>query len=79
MAPERAPGRLTSSPWPDRIDIISIDRDDDGAYDVQGSIIEITSTEVGTQNIANQYPIAIKVRNQNGKWVMTGFTKAISL
>ncbi|MEK7187670.1 MAG: hypothetical protein AAB691_02380 [Patescibacteria group bacterium] len=77
MAPERAPGRLTASPWPDRIEIISIDPTDDGAYDVQGVVVEVTSTEVGTDKAASQYQVALKVRNQNGTWVITGFSKAI--
>lgn len=78
MAPERAPGRLTSSPWPDRIEIISIAPTEDGnGYEVQGMVIEITSTEVGTSQPAAQYPVGMIVRNQNGKWLITGFSKAL--
>src|SRR5690606_35621366 len=39
--PETAPGRRLSSPWPDRIEIQSIDNLADNAYEVKGEIIEI--------------------------------------
>ncbi|MBS3902918.1 MAG: hypothetical protein KGZ30_00905 [Anaplasmataceae bacterium] len=80
MDPERAPGRLTSSPWPDRIEVLSIEVTEDDAYDVQGLVIEVTSTEVGTSTSsqpAAQYPVGMIVRNQDGRWVITGFTKAL--
>ena len=38
--PLEAPGRLTSSPWPDRIEIESIDKISEREYEVKGSIIE---------------------------------------
>ena len=40
--PKNAPGRLTSSPWPDRIDIESV-REAGGEYRIEGQIIEVTS------------------------------------
>lgn len=76
MAPERAPGKSTSSPWPDRIEIFTVTRDaEDNSYDVQGMVIEV-ATEKGGEAVS-QYPIALKIRNQDGRWVITGFTKAI--
>jgi len=76
MAPERAPGKMTSSPWPDRIEIFAVDKDDeDGSYDVQGMVIEVTSADGA--KAASQYAVALKIRNQDGKWVITGFTKAL--
>jgi type II secretory pathway pseudopilin PulG len=76
--PEKAPGRVTSSPWPDRIEISSLDLDpDDGSYTAQGYVIEITSVEVsiGSNSSASKYPIAMKLRKQNDRWIITGFVK----
>ena len=71
---ENAPGKLTSSPWPDHIDILQIAKDDDGAYEVQGKVIEVTST-----GPANTYQIALKLRRQaDGKLLITGFTKIVA-
>jgi hypothetical protein len=43
--PLNAPGRLTSSPWPDRIDVLKIEELTQGKYKVQGEIVEKTSSE----------------------------------
>src|SRR5690606_24350598 len=41
--PVNAPGRLTSSPWPDRIEILNTEKISDGIYEVKGVIIEIAN------------------------------------
>jgi hypothetical protein len=41
--PAEALGRTVSSPWPDRIEISKIEQFGSGAYNVTGSIIEVTS------------------------------------
>jgi hypothetical protein len=41
--PENAPGRVTSSPWPERIEIIDTEKLADSKYQVKGDIIEVTS------------------------------------
>lgn len=43
--PDDAPGRFVSSPWPDRIEIEGIKKLSDTEYEVEGNIIEITSSE----------------------------------
>jgi hypothetical protein len=75
--PPNAPGRLTASPWPDRIDIDSVAPDTDGSYTVQGKIIEITSAEIVNGGVADSYLVAMKLRKQNDKWVITGFIEAV--
>jgi hypothetical protein len=70
--PTKAPGRLTSSPWPDRIEIQTIERAADGAYEVQAKIIEMTSS-----GPAGEEPLAMKIRNQNGRWIITGIELAV--
>lgn len=72
--PEKAPGRLTSNPYPDRIDIVLVEKEGD-AYVVQGKVIEVTSSEPA--KTAFEYRVAIKLRKQGDRWVITGFTKAL--
>lgn len=57
--PENAPGRLVSSPWPDRIEVQSAEALQDGSYEVEGKIIEITSTEEESGGIAAQRPVTL--------------------
>jgi len=71
--PLNAPGRLTSSPWPDRIEIASADKVSDGVYKVEGKIIEITSTEKKGEAAATR-PITIEVKKTDGKWLISSVT-----
>jgi hypothetical protein len=70
-SPENAPGRLTSSPWPDRIEIASAEKTSDGVYKVEGTIIEITSAEQGTVNAVAKRPITLEVKKAEGKWLIS--------
>lgn len=67
--PTAAPGRLVSSPWPERIDITSIEKSGDEEYEVLGSIIEVTGAEGGSE-VAAQRSITLTVVNVEGKWVI---------
>jgi hypothetical protein len=68
-SPMQAPGRLTSSPWPDSITIGSVEKQSDGSYGVTGSVIEITST-----GPAGSYPVALRLEKINGTWLITDFS-----
>lgn len=73
--PSQAPGRLTSSPWPERIEINSIIRASGGSYIVKGDVIEITSVEVVSGGISNKYPVIIGVKKISGEWLISSFEK----
>ncbi len=45
--PEQAPGRLVSSPWPERIDVLAVEKTADDRYRVEGEIIELASAGSG--------------------------------
>jgi hypothetical protein len=75
-SPESAPGRTVSSPWPDRIDIVSVDPINTGTYEVHGNVIELTSQEVAGGGAAATYPVVIKIENRDGKWLITDFQKS---
>ncbi len=66
--PINAPGRLTSSPWPDRIEIISMEKIAEEAYEVKGEIIEITSA---SDAAAGKKPIVLVVEKTEGKWLIS--------
>lgn len=76
--PERAPGILSSDRWPERIEILEVQARDDGGYEVQGEVMELASAEATNGVVVSKYPIALIVRSQEGKWVITGVTKALS-
>jgi len=71
----QAPGRVVSSPWPDRIEITSLTKTASDKYAVTGSIIEITSVEVGTSNAADKVPVQIGVQKINDHWLITEYTE----
>lgn len=63
-----APGRLTSSPWPDRIEITAAQKHTGGTYTVSGEIVEMSSTGEG-----DHVPVSITLSYQDGKWVITRY------
>jgi len=65
--PLNAPGRLTSSPWPERIETKSIEKLSESAYEVQGEIIEVTSAE---EEIAEKRQIKLGVEKIDGRWLI---------
>ena len=67
----RAAGRLTSSPWPDRIEISGIKKNAGNSYAVSGTLIEVTSLEVQSGSIASTRSVEIKVVLYNGKWLIS--------
>jgi glycine cleavage system H lipoate-binding protein len=68
--PAKAPGRTISSPWPERIDIISAEKLSDTEYEVKGNIIKVTSVELAEGGIAATRPAKFLVRNIDGKWLI---------
>ncbi|MGE5626679.1 MAG: hypothetical protein ACM3X7_01020 [Solirubrobacterales bacterium] len=72
--PTLAPGRMVSSPWPDRIEIISNEKVSEGDFKVTGNIIEITSTEASNGGAAAKRPISLEVKKIENRWWITGVT-----
>lgn len=69
--PENAPGRQVSSPWPERIDVLSAEKTDENGYIVKGTIIEVTSAELEEGGVAARRPITLNVNKVDNKWVIT--------
>jgi hypothetical protein len=72
--PKKVPGRLTSSPWPDRIEISSIQRISEDSYEVKGKIIEITSVEKESGGAAAKRPITLIVKKIDENWLIDDVT-----
>lgn len=70
--PRRAPGKTTSSPWPDRIEITDANRLSDDEYFVKGRIAEITSADAN--GAAAYRPIELNVRRTGSKWLIDKIT-----
>lgn len=70
--PAQAPGRMVSSPWPDHIDIFSIQKEADTAYTVTGQIAKLTSD---TREAAARRAITLTVEKQpDGAFLITAVT-----
>lgn len=74
--PDNAPGRLTPSPWPDRIEITSSEKTSEGLYKVAGTIIEVTSAGQDTANAADKRPITLEVKKVDAKWLISSVVMA---
>jgi hypothetical protein len=68
--PLNAPGRRISSPWPDRIEILSTEKLSEDTYEVKGKIIEITSTEKVNGGVAAKRPITLAVKKIENRWLI---------
>lgn len=68
--PRIAPGRISSSPWPERIEISEIERLSEGEYFVKGKIIEVTSTEVESGGAAAVRTVELIVRRVGNNWLI---------
>jgi len=68
--PLNAPGRLVSSPWPDRIEVLTVKKLSDDSYKVEGNIIEITSAELKSGGAAAKRPIILEVKKNDSRWLI---------
>jgi hypothetical protein len=67
--PETAPGRVTSSPWPDHIEISTLIPQGDG-YLVDAVVVEMTSSAE-----SGRYAVILTVEQVDGQWLITGYTQ----
>lgn len=73
--PSKALGRLTSSPWPDHIEIIDVKKISDDKYEVTGNVVEIASVEASSGGYAAKYGVSLTVERLNDGWIITEVTK----
>lgn len=70
--PSHALGRQTSSPWPDRIEVSSIEPiAGSGSYQVEANIIEVANGAANTTSVAAVTPVSLTVEKLSGSWVIS--------
>lgn len=69
----KAPGRIVSSPWPDRIEITTLSKEGTDRYELTGFIVEITSLEVVNGGAATKIPVRMVVQKVQGSWLITEY------
>lgn len=69
--PDRAPGRETSSPWPDRVNVATITQQGRSRI-VNGEIIYMTSAEAAGES-ADTVPYVAQVTQIDGQWKIAAF------
>lgn len=65
-----APGKLTSSPWPGRIDVLSVEKIAENEYIVKGNIVEFTSVEMEEGGIAAKREITLNIKRIDDKFII---------
>jgi beta-lactamase regulating signal transducer with metallopeptidase domain len=76
--PEIAPGRVGSSPWPDRIEIVDTEKLYETEYAVSGEVIWITSTERMNGGSAWIQPINLSVVKIGADWKISEVSRGES-
>jgi len=71
--PALALGRQVSSPWPDRIEINTVNPNGDGTYTVLGDIVEVTSADTATSS-SDRVPVMFTVAQNGASYVITNAT-----
>lgn len=72
-SPSTAPGRPTSSPWPERIEVDSTDRVDLTTFTVHAKVVWLTSVAVSDEESAFVQPVEIAVRKIDKKWLIGSY------
>jgi hypothetical protein len=70
-----APGRIVSSPWPDRIEITTLTKSGSDKYVITGFVIEVTSVEVVNGGAASRIPVHLVVQKSQGDWLITEYAQ----
>lgn len=65
---------MSSSPWPERIDIVSVEKLSDSKYVVNGNIIKMTSVEMTQGGIAGSKPVTLNIKKVEDKWLINDYT-----
>lgn len=68
-APQDVPGRKVSSPWPDRIGILSTEKAD-SKYMVKGEIIYVTSVEKANGGASSRQSIDLQLGKYDNNWLI---------
>ncbi len=70
--PAHAPGRETSSPWPERIEVKTLAKVGD-YYEVSGEIVLMTSDAVARGGDAGRTPVYLTLAKMDGRWLIADY------
>lgn len=76
VALPEAPGRKASSPWPERIEVTTVEEIASGRFSVSAKIIEMTSWEVTHGGVANEIPVTLTVDTIEGRCLITQYEES---
>jgi hypothetical protein len=68
-----APGRIVSSPWPDRIEVTTLIKEASGKYVITGFVVEVTSMEVVRGGAAAKIPVYVVLQKIQEHWLITEY------
>lgn len=74
-APRTAPGREVSSPWPQRIDVVSVVEAGTARCRVAGEIVLVTGTGNGSDTEVAREPVTLELKRQADGWRVSRFTR----
>jgi hypothetical protein len=69
--PRAAPGRLVSSPWPERIKVQAVSRSAPDSYDVRGELLERTNAD--PPGSGRRTPVRLVVERVAGSWRIAAY------
>ncbi|MFH1233009.1 MAG: hypothetical protein V1651_04075, partial [Patescibacteria group bacterium] len=69
----QAPGRITSSPWPQGIELEEVKKMDENRYKIIGKVIEVTSEEETQGGLASEYNVEMIVEKRDGEWLIAEY------
>lgn len=70
--PTHAPGRTVSSPWPERIEVGSVQAAAGGACRVEGQVVYVTSAELAREGATARQSVMLQVVNDDG-WRISSY------
>lgn len=71
--PAAAPGRATSSPWPDRIEITDVSYKEVSAT-VRGNVVEVANSDVPGA-FASMHPVSIGLEKRGNAWLVSSWSR----
>lgn len=68
--PTKALGRLTSSPWPNGIYILNVEKVSEYEYKVEGEVVEVTSDKMDKDEALLKYSVTLIVKFNDNSWLI---------
>ena len=77
--PSSAPGRSVSSPWPERIEVVEVERLRPTRFRVVADVVYVTSVELASGGAADRERIVLElIRAADGRWRLDDYADACS-